>query len=112
MESLEQITMSLIVAAGDAKSSYIEAIQEAKEGKIDTAKEMIKKGKESALVSHKTHAMLLQESTKDGFTIPLLLLHAEDQMMSCEAICIMAEEFIELYQQNQILRERVCALEN
>lgn len=112
MESLEQIIMSLIVAAGDAKSNYIEAIQEAKEGNIVAANELLKKGKNSALVSHKTHAMLLQESTKDGFTIPLLLLHAEDQMMSCEAICIMAEEIIELYQQNQLLNERVSTLEN
>lgn len=84
----------LISASGTAKSMYIEAIQMAKKGEFDKAADLIKEGEKCFLQGHKAHSEMLTDLT--SFT-NLLLVHAEDQMMSAETIKILAEEIIDLY---------------
>ena len=47
MEGLELVSFQIIAAAGTARSSYVEALQAAKEGRYDDAKELIKQGDEA-----------------------------------------------------------------
>ena len=101
MEGLELICFKLISAAGTARSMYIEAIRLAKDGKFDEAKARIEEGQQVFIEGHKAHAELLQkEAAGDGekLTVDVLLVHAEDQMMSAESFSILAEEFISVYQ--------------
>lgn len=105
MEGLELISFKIISAVGMARSNYIEAIQEAKKGNFDQARAMIKEGEASFILGHTAHASLIQkEASGTPVTPNLLLLHAEDQLMSAEAFKIIADEMIESYQ-------RMCALE-
>lgn len=105
MEKLELVSFQIISSVGMAKSSYIEAIQEAKKGNFEKAKSCIEEGKNSFVQAHKAHAELIQSETNgEGIKPTLLLLHAEDQMMSAETCKIFAEELIENYQ-------RIIALE-
>ena len=98
MEGLELICFKIITAVGNARSLYIEAIQLAKEGKYDEAKKLIKNGDESFIDGHHAHAQLIQdEATGNTLNITLLLLHAEDQLMSAESFKIIAEEFVDVY---------------
>jgi PTS system cellobiose-specific IIA component len=98
MEGLELICFQIISAVGTAKSMYIEAVQEAKQGKFDLAQELINDGSKMYAEGHHAHAKLISQEAQGNKTeINLLLLHAEDQMMSAETIKIMAEEFIDLY---------------
>jgi len=99
MEGLELICFQIISAVGTAKSMYIEAIQEAKKGDFEKATELIAEGSKMYAEGHHAHAKLIQQEANGNKTeVSLLLLHAEDQMMSAETIKIMAEEFIDLYQ--------------
>lgn len=98
MESLEVISCQIIAAAGGAKSNYVEAIQQAKAGNIGRANELMEEGRKIALTGHKVHGELLAQSAEHPLEINLLLMHAEDQMMSTETIELMAEELIALYQ--------------
>lgn len=89
----------IISAVGTARSLYIEAIQDAKEGKFDDAKAKMKEGEEVFVEGHKVHAELVQkEANGEQINFQLLLLHAEDQLMSAEAFSIIAKEFIDLYE--------------
>jgi len=98
VEGLELICFKIITAVGNARSLYIEAIQLAKEGKYDEAKKLIKNGDESFIDGHHAHAQLIQdEATGNTLNITLLLLHAEDQLMSAESFKIIAEEFVDVY---------------
>lgn len=99
MEGMELICFQLITSVGDARSSFIQAIREAKKGNIDTAREMIKSGKEAFTQGHHVHTSLVQEEAA-GEAAPwsLLLVHAEDQLMSAEAFSILSEEFVDLYE--------------
>ena len=60
---------------------------------------MIKQGQEIFIEGHHAHASLIQQEA-NGEPIPftLLLMHAEDQLMSAEAFGILAEEFVAVYQ--------------
>ena len=60
---------------------------------------LIAEGERLTAEGHKSHTQLIQqEAAGEDVKLSLLLLHAEDQMMSAETIKIMVEEMIELYQ--------------
>ena len=95
---MEEKCFEIISSVGMARSDYIEAIHKAREGKFDEARELVKSGKESFLEGHKAHAdMISREAAGEKFEGGLLMMHAEDQLMSAEAFSILAEEFIDLY---------------
>ena len=99
MEGLELISFQIISAVGTARSSYIEAIHAAKAGRFEEAEALIKQGQEIFIEGHHAHASLIQQEA-NGEPIPctVVLMHAEDQLMSAEAFGILAEEFVAVYQ--------------
>ena len=104
-EELELTLFQIITAAGGCKSNYIGAIQLAKEGKVEEAKDLVKEGDQFLAQAHDPHAKLLAqeaqlavEGKNSSDLVCLLLIHAEDQMMSCEVFKQMAVEFIDLYE--------------
>lgn len=105
MEGIELQCFQIISAVGMARSNYIEAIQAAKKGLFDEAREMINEGEQSFLQGHSAHAKMIQAEASGNKVEPcLLLIHAEDQLMSAEAFKIIAEEMIQSY-------ERIVSLE-
>ena len=98
------ISCQIIAASGGAKSSYIEAIELAKEDDFDGALAKIKEGDEVYQQGHEAHAKLIQMSAQGKLEIPLLLMHAEDQMMNCETMKIFAQEMIYVLKQNFSLK--------
>ena len=100
MEGLEMICFQIISSVGSARSCYIGAIQAAREGRREEAMELIREGKEQFVEGHHIHMDLLAKAAEgelDMGECGLLLMHAEDQLMSAEAFGILAEEFAELY---------------
>lgn len=96
---MELICFQIISAVGTARSNYIEAIQQAKQGNIKQAKDLIKEGEEIFVEGHKAHASLIQqEANGQPVTPSMLLIHAEDQLMSAEAFGILSKEFVDLYE--------------
>ncbi len=99
MEGLELTAFEIISAVGTARSSYIEAIQKAKAGEFSEAEQLIKDGDEMFVQGHHAHAKLLQHEAEhgQGSAVSLIILHAEDQLMSAEGFKTIALEFIDLY---------------
>ncbi len=99
LEGIELTCFQIISAVGAARSMYIEAIQEAKHGKTIEAKAMIDEGNTLFQEGHHAHAHLIQsEASGNAVAVNLLLMHAEDQLMSAEGFRVIAEEFIDLYE--------------
>ena len=97
-EQEEMNIFQLISAAGTAKSCYMEALQKAKEKNYDEAEALIKEGDQSQVEGHRIHAEMLSASAAAVESSEnLILVHAEDQMMSAETIKIMVLELIEVY---------------
>ncbi len=103
MEGLELVAFQIISAVGTARSCYIEAIQEAKQKKFERAKELVEEGDKSFVEGHDAHLKLLQQEAEGEGSVNLLLLHAEDQLMSAEGFKIIALEFMDVYQKMDAL---------
>jgi len=103
MEGIELLSFQMISFNGAARSSFVEAIAAAKEGDFDRAEELMKEGEEQFVEGHRVHAKLIQqEAQNEGSTdINLLLIHAEDQMMSAEVLKIIAAELIDIHKKIQ-----------
>lgn len=98
MEEMEELCFEIISNVGTARSNYIEAIQCAKEGRFEEADVLIKDAKEYFIKGHDVHAQLLaKEASGEKLDAGVILIHAEDQLMSAEAFSILADEFIDLY---------------
>ena len=69
MDEQEQIVINLIVNSGSARSSAIEAIQYAKAGDLEKADE----------------------------SLNLLMVHAQDHLMTALVVIDLAQEFIDVY---------------
>ena len=78
VEGLEMICFKIISNVGGARSSYIEAIQKAKQGDFEGARECIKAGQEMFLVGHEAHFELIQkEAQGEQVGGSMILVHAE-----------------------------------
>lgn len=95
-DKLEPVCVQIIAFAGEAKSSFILANEKAAEGKINEAKEYIKKGKESLQEASKQHFNLLVNEANGENNVSLLLMHAEDQLSAAELLSIIAKQNIDL----------------
>lgn len=99
MEGMELVSFQIISSVGTARSMYIEAISASKVGDIEKARQLIEEGEQIFTEGHKAHASLVQKEAAGESVIPqLLLVHAEDQLMSAEAFKIIATEFVSLYE--------------
>ena len=110
MKDLELICFEIISNVGLARSNYINAIDEAEKGNIDRANQYIEEGSASFLLGHHAHAKLIQkESAGEEVKVSLLLLHAEDQLMSAESFKIIAVKFITLYQELAAIKNGISS---
>lgn len=104
MEGLELICFEIISYSGGARSCFIEAMVAAKKSDFEAARKLISEGEEACSQAHKVHSSLIQEEAAGICKeISLMLIHAEDQLMSAEVIRIMAEEIINLHTKLQNL---------
>ncbi len=108
MEDMESIAFQIISSVGSARSNYIAAIQKAKAGDFERAEKLMEEGGEMFLEGHRAHAKLLQEDAGDTAkgSMSLLLIHAEDQLMSAEAFKTVAREFIDVYRRVEKLENK------
>lgn len=98
MDGIELIAFEIISNVGMAKSLCIEALRDVRVGKYDESERKLKEASEFMANGHHAHASLIhKEATGEKVDVSLILMHAEDQMMSAEVIKSLAEEMIEMY---------------
>lgn len=103
--NLESI-MSLIMYGGEAKSNAFEAIQKAKNGLFEEAHEKLKAADEALVLAHKSQTvMLTQEAQGENIELSLLIVHAQDHLMTSLTFIDLAKEVVEVYERlNQVVK--------
>ncbi|WP_373897906.1 PTS lactose/cellobiose transporter subunit IIA [Haloimpatiens sp. FM7315] len=97
MDNLEQIAFQIISYAGEAKSLLFEALKDAREENFILAEDKVKQAESSILKAHESHFSLIQkEASGDKVQVSLLLMHAEDQLITVETIKSLTLELIEM----------------
>lgn len=97
LEELQGVAFQIIAAVGAAKSSYVEAMCLSRNGEFEKAEALIVEGDKFFSSVHDLHISLIKKEA-EGEQLPfsLLLMHAEDQMLTTEVVKLMAVEIIQL----------------
>ena len=97
-EKLAEISFHIITYAGVAKSQAMLALYDAKAGDYEEAALKMKESHKNMIEAEKEHADLVQkEAAGETIQSPLLLIHAEDQLLTTQTLILMVEEMIEMY---------------
>ncbi len=85
-----------------AKSNALIAIKTAKEGSIENANNLITEAEQNIIEAEKQHMSIIQQEAQGvKHQVPVLFIHAEDQMMTAQMVIELAKEFIDLYDKLQ-----------
>ena len=96
---MEEIILNIIMHSGEARSCSLEAISLAKTGNFDKAKELIIKADEELGYAHNSQTSLIQgEASNDKIEFSLLLIHAEDHLMTTMTFKDLAIELIYIHE--------------
>jgi PTS system cellobiose-specific IIA component len=95
-----ELAMTLIAGAGDSKSYAMEAIYNAKDGNFVEARACIGQARDALVSTHDLQTELIrgEMSGESKTEVTLLMLHAQDHLMSAITTRELAEEIIELYE--------------
>lgn len=96
---MEEIILNIIMHSGEARSYSIEAISLAKNGSFHEARELIIKADEELGYAHNSQTSLIQgEAARDKIEFSLLLVHAQDHLMTTMTFKDLAVELIEVHE--------------
>ena len=96
MENENLVCLQIITEVGNARSKYIEAIQEAKAQNYEACNRLLKEGNEAYARGYRLHHDVMSKEHQPA-ELSLLLIHAEDQLMSAESFKILCTEFLDIY---------------
>jgi cellobiose PTS system EIIA component len=96
---MEEIILNIIMHSGEARSCSMEAISLAKIGRFERAKELIIKANEELGYAHNSQTSLIQgEAASDKIEFSLLLIHAQDHLMTTMTFKDLAIELIDVHE--------------
>lgn len=95
---IENEVMTIIANAGDSRNDSLEAIECAKLGEFDEARELLKKAEETLQIAHKAHVVILTYSAQKASEVPVtfILVHASNHLSVAEVTFDMAKNFVEI----------------
>ena len=99
-EEAQMVAFQLISYAGDTFSSFFKAVEKARNGEFDEADELIKKGESELTNAHNAQTELLsKEAQGKDIEYSIMLVHAQDHLMTTIMYERVAKEFITLYKE-------------
>lgn len=98
LANMEQTVMELIINSGEARSYAMEALAAARTGDFDKADECIKSAREAEIRAHSVQTQLIGLDMGEGkVPVNLIMVHAQDHIMTSMLAKEMAQEMINLY---------------
>lgn len=99
-QSTEMISFGIIASAGQARSLAFEALKKAKEHDFEAAKALLEQSKEAALEAHHVQTQLLsKEASGDHTVVDVMLVHAQDHLMTSMLAQELVEEMVNVYRE-------------
>ncbi|AEB07546.1 phosphotransferase system PTS lactose/cellobiose-specific IIA subunit [Coriobacterium glomerans PW2] len=98
-QSGEMISFGIIASAGHARSVAMQAVSAARKGDFESARRMLDEAKQAGLEAHLAQtALLTREASGDHVPVDVMLVHAQDHLMTSLLAQEMAEELVHLYE--------------
>ncbi|ALS78431.1 MULTISPECIES: PTS lactose/cellobiose transporter subunit IIA [Planococcus] len=106
VEEIQMLSFTIILHAGNARSSSMEAIALAKNYKFDESRKKIAEAEEEFTIAHQQQTKLLQEEANGEVNlISVILVHAQDHLMTAITVKDLASEMIDMYEKMQMIEE-------
>lgn len=97
-EGMEMLSFGLIAAAGSARSLAFEALHAAREGDFDRADDLLEQSRRAGIDAHDQQTRLLvREANGDHVPVDVMLVHAQDHLMTSMLAQELIEELVLLY---------------
>lgn len=99
---MESTVMELIINAGEARSYAMQALRAAKQGDWDQVDEQLTEASAASKRAHDVQTMLIGMYEGCGkIPVNLVMVHAQDHIMTSMLAREMIEELIEIHRQRQ-----------
>lgn len=107
VKNLQLLSFNIILHAGNARSNAMEAINMAKKYNFKAAREMIELADSEFIKAHEVQTELLKkEASGKKHEIPIILIHAQDHLMTALMMKDTANEMIDMYERIESLEEK------
>ena len=94
----EMISFGIIAHAGDARSYAFGALEAAKAGNFEEAEALLKQSNDAAVEAHHMQTeLLVNEANGNKTPVDVLLVHAQDHLMTSMLAVELIKELIEIY---------------
>lgn len=101
-DSLEEVVMGLIINSGNARSLAYTALWHAKQGDFATAKTTMDQSRQALSEAHRVQTQLIESDEGEGkIKVSLVLVHAQDHLMTSMLARELVAELIELHEKLQ-----------
>lgn len=102
VQILEETVMELIINAGESRSCAMQALYAAKAGKWDEVDALLEQSTAAAKLAHVVQTSLIGLDGGTGkVSVNLILVHAQDHIMTSMLARELIEELIEVHKQLQ-----------
>lgn len=99
-DDLQVVAFEIILHSGDARTIVHEGLNLMNQGKFEEAEKKMEDANNELLEAHKSQTKLLQDyANGDEITMEIIMVHAQDHLMTTMAIREMAIEFLKMYKQ-------------
>ncbi|WP_421222241.1 PTS N,N'-diacetylchitobiose transporter subunit IIA [Aeromonas enteropelogenes] len=99
---LEEVVMGLIINSGQARSLAYTALKKAKEGDLAAAHQLMTQSREALNAAHLVQTQLIEGDQGEGkIPVTLVLVHAQDHLMTSMLARELISELIELHEKLQ-----------
>ena len=96
--NIEEIAMTLIGHAGEAKSLAFQALNDAKNGNFEEAEKLLQESGNELLKSHSLQTeLIVKEAGGEKIDMGLIMVHSQDHLMNAILFKELVKEFIDVY---------------
>ncbi|WP_255556201.1 PTS cellobiose transporter subunit IIA [Gilliamella sp. ESL0405] len=108
-EEIQLIAFNIILHSGNAKTKIHEAFKAMRKADFTTANQLLEQANEEILEAHKSQTGLLQNYANGmQINMEIIMVHAQDHLMTTMTMREIAIEMANLYQQNYELAEKLA----
>lgn len=98
LDGMEMISFGIVAMAGDARARSFEALAAAKRDEFDEADDLLRSAENAMLKAHHQQTELLaREAGGEHAPVDVLLVHAQDHLMTAMLAQELIRELVDLY---------------
>ncbi len=97
-DELMDVAIEIVAYAGDARTKFLEAMNEASKGNFDLAEKLVEEGNKCIINAHGSQTELIfKEANGENVEPNVIFIHAQDHLMTTLVLKDLVKHMIELY---------------